>query len=162
MENWQEVMKGQWDGAYNWYAHVSTNKIVAPGDAPTDQSIRKIMNVPFIQMDVGFKDSRIAGLRKDLDYWAMTTYYYDPSYRDNEMINDMDIPEPFKHMRPVGFQYGLDVGESVIFPGAKNNHRPNGVELPYNATRLNGPIDSSPTSCLGCHAQSGLSFGLRP
>jgi len=162
MQDWREQMKDQWQGAYNWDAHVSTNHKVIPGSAELDQSRRSIMNIPHIQMDVGFKDSRIAGTRDELNYWVMMTFYYDPTYSGNELLNDLNIPEPLKYMRPVGLQYGINAGESHIFPGAKNNHRPNGVELPYTATRLNGPIDSSPTSCMGCHSQSGISFGLYP
>ncbi len=159
MENWEENMRGQWDGAYAWNAHVSharQNDKVSDGD----ESLRQLMRIPHVQMDIGIKDSRIKGTNPKLKNWAMLTYYYDPSYSGNEMLAGLSIPEALKHMRPVGLQFGLDEGESHIFDGAHNNHRPKGVELPYNQTRLNGPVDNKASSCLGCHAVAGINFGL--
>jgi len=166
MENWQDRMKGQWtseDGsiaAYNWWSHVShvrNDDKVSTGD----ESLRKLMNVAHVQMDISFRDSRIKGTKDSLKNWIMTTYYYDPNYI-NPYIADMDIPEALKHMRPVGIQYGIDAGESIIFDGARNNHKPEGEELPFEATRLNGPVDNPKSNCLGCHALSGVNFGLPP
>jgi hypothetical protein len=175
MPDWRTHMKGEWSGrgkkgdveAYNWYAHVSharQNDKYASSKNPNepDESIREIMNVAHVQMDIGLRDSRLKGTQKDLKNWVMTTYYFDPNYY-NEFLADMNIPEALKHMRPVGLQYGLNAGETVIFPGAENNHRPDGAdseELPYDKTRLNGPVDNIVSSCLGCHAVSGLNFAL--
>lgn len=57
--------------------------------------------------------------------------------------------------------------------GSNNNHRPgfdkgDPTELPYDnihlngadATRLNGPVDNTVSSCMGCHSQSGMNMGL--
>lgn len=172
MPDWRQHMKGEWTGngkngpveAYNWYAHVSharQNDKYANSKNPNepDESIREIMNVAHVQMDIGLRDSRLKGTREDLKNWIMTTYYFDPNYY-NEFLADMNIPEALKHMRPVGVQYGLDAGETIIFAGSQNNHRPDGEELPYDKTRLNGPVDNISGSCLGCHAASGLNFAL--
>lgn len=159
MENWEENMKGQWDGAYAWNAHVShgrQNDKAKDGD----ESQRRLMRIPHVQMDIGFKDSRVKGTNPKLKNWTMMTYYYDPSYEGNEYLKDMNIPEALKHMRPAGLQYGLEEGESHIFDGSRNNHRPQGDELAYEKTRLNGPVDNKASSCLGCHAVAGLNFGL--
>ncbi|MCB9073634.1 MAG: hypothetical protein H6623_08425 [Bdellovibrionaceae bacterium] len=159
MPDWDKAMAGEWTGsgknsevkAYNWFAHVSHDR---------KDSIRHIANVAHVQMDIGLRDSRLIGTQDDLKNWVMTTFYFDPNYH-NEFLDDMKIPEALRHMRPVGLQYGLDVGESIIFAGANNNHRPDGItELPYDKTRLNGPVDNIKSSCLGCHAASGMNFGL--
>jgi hypothetical protein len=159
MPNWQENMKGQWDGAYNWYAHVSHAR---QDDKPAngDESQRQLMNIPHVQMDIGFKDSRVKGTDAKLKNWVMMTYYFDPGYDANEYLKDKNMPAALRHMRPVGLQYGLEEGQSYIFDGSRNNHRPKGDELPYEQTRLNGPVDNKQSSCLGCHAVSGINFGL--
>lgn len=162
MPDWQKNMP-QWDGAYNWMANVSHAR---QNDNPKDgdESLRQLMNIPLVQIDVGLRDSRLKGTNPLFKNWIMMSYYYDKDYT-NELLADMQIPEALKHMRPFGLQYGLDAGQSIIFQGANNNHRPgyNGgdrTELPYSQTRLNGPVDNTVSSCLGCHAQSGLSVGL--
>lgn len=162
MKNWRSVMP-QWEGAYNWTAHVSharQNDLKKDGD----ESLRELLNIPLVQIDIGLRDSRLKGTRSDLKNWVMTSYYYDKNYT-NEFLADMKIPEALKHMRPIGLQYGLEAGETVIFPGSDNNHRPgynqgDRTELSYDKTRLNGPVDNTVSSCLGCHAQSGINFGL--
>lgn len=170
MDDWRTKMKGQWTKdnleAYNWWAHVSNANQDSKNPSKAN-SVRKIRNIAHVQMDIGLKDSRLAGTKKALQHWVMTTYYFDPAYT-NEYLKDMNIPEPLRHMRPVGLQYGLDAGESHIFEGAHNNHRPgekfggNGTELPYERTRLNGPVDNVEGSCLGCHATAGLRFNPKP
>ncbi len=158
MPDWKNQMAGAWDGAYSWNAHVSharQNDRKKDGD----ESLRAIMNIPHIQMDISFKDSRVTGTDPQVKNWVMMTYYFDPTY-NNDFLKDAKIAEPLKHMRPVGLQYGLEAGESIIFDGSKNNHRPEGDELPYQQTRLNGPLDNQKSSCLGCHAISGINFGL--
>ncbi len=171
MPDWREHMAGQWTDrkgleAYHWWTHVSAARQddrVKNGD----ESIREIMNVAHVQMDIGLSDRRLLGTNPVLKHWLMTTYYFDPSY-NNEYLADMDIPEALKHMRPVGLQFGLDAGQTHIFDGAQNNHRPgpalggNSTELPYTETRLNGPVDNIEGSCLGCHAASGLRFNPAP
>lgn len=164
MKDWNKEMP-EWEGAYNWTAHVSharQNDKKSDGD----ESIRQLMNIPLVQIDISLRDSRLKGTRSDLKNWVMVSYYYDKNYKAPHLA-DMDIPEALKHMRPIGVQYGLDTGESIIFAGAHNNHRPgytagDRTELPYSATRLNGPVDNTVSSCLGCHAQSGINFGLPP
>lgn len=170
MDEWRINMVGQWTNdkleAYNWWAHVSNANQDSQNPSKAN-SQRNIRNIAHVQMDIGLKDSRLAGTKKALQHWVMTTYYFDPNYT-NEYLSDMKIPEPLKHMRPVGLQYGLDAGESHIFEGANNNHRPgekfggNGTELPYEKTRLNGPVDNIEGSCLGCHAAAGLRFNSKP
>lgn len=176
MPDWRNRMKGQWtadDGnleAYNWWAHVSHAR-QDDGKTEKDESIRQLLNVAHVQMDIGLKDSRLIGTKEIVKNWIMTTYYFDPHYK-NEFLNDMDIPETLKHMRPVGLQYGLDAGESHIFEGAKNNHIPQEIKAPLGErlppeldqlkTRLNGPVDNIAGSCLGCHAASGLRFNTGP
>lgn len=171
MPDWRRHMAGQWTGAngleaYNWWTHVSharQDDKVKNGD----ESIRQLMNVAHVQLDISLSDSRLLGTSSVLKHWLMTTYYFDPSY-NNEFLADMDIPEALKHMRPVGLQFGLNAGESHIFEGSHNNHRPgkanggDGTELPYAETRLNGPVDNIEGSCLGCHAASGLRFNPGP
>lgn len=176
MPDWENRMKGQWtseDGslkAYNWIAHVSHGR-QDDGKTAKDESIRQLMNVAHIQMDVGLRDSRILGTKSNIKNWIMTTYYFDPNYK-NELLNDMDIPEALRHMRPVGLQYGLNAGDTHIFDGAHNNHFPPKTKIPLGselppeldrtATRLNGPVDNINGSCLGCHAASGLRFNVGP
>lgn len=171
MPEWRHHMAGQWTGeqgleAYNWWTHVSharQDDRVKNGD----ESIRQLLNVAHVQLDIGISDSRLKGTNPKLKHWLMTTYYFDPTYT-NEFLADMDIPQALKHMRPQGLQFGLDAGESHIFAGANNNHRPgknfggDGTELPYTETRLNGPVDNIEGSCLGCHAASGLRFNPAP
>lgn len=166
-------MKRQWTSgagnqeAYNWWAHVSHAR-QDDGKTPKDESIRQLMNVAHVQMDISLRDSRLKGTIPLLKNWIMTTYYYDPNYTNKALV-DMKIPEALKHMRPVGLQFGLDAGQSHIFPGAKNNHiPPDYAKAPLNAdlppeldhlkTRLNGPVDNIQSSCLGCHAAAGMRF----
>lgn len=173
MPDWRRHMAGQWTSpsgleAYHWWAHASHSRQDDKTTATNpDESIREIINVAHVQMDIGLGDSRLAGTDPVLKNWLMTTYYFDPKYY-NEFLKDMDIPEPLKHMRPVGLQYGLDAGATHIFDGAENNHRPgkayggDGTELPYTNTRLNGPVDNIEGSCLGCHASAGMRFNPAP
>lgn len=173
MPDWREHMKGQWTGennleAYNWWAHVSHSRQDDKTTATNpDESQREIRNLAHVQMDIGLSDSRLKGTNPILKNWIMTTYYFDPSYT-NPFLADMDIPQALKHMRPVGLQFGLDAGETHIFEGSHNNHRPgkalggDGTELPYTQTRLNGPVDNIEGSCLGCHAASGMRFNPAP
>lgn len=172
MPEWRKHMAGQWTDknsgleAYNWWTHVSHAR-QDDNYNNGDESNRQIMNVAHVQMDISISDSRLKGTNPVLKNWLMTTYYFDPTYY-NEFLADMDIPEALKHMRPVGLQFGLDAGETHIFEGSHNNHRPgkanggNGTELPYTQTRLNGPVDNIEGSCLGCHAASGMRFNPAP
>lgn len=163
--------------AYQWVAHVSTHREKTP---------RIVQKVSHVQMDIAIKDSRLKNLMAaqgathpdDVIPWAMLTYYFDPQYtnpifdsRSKIRLSDEEIakaPEGLKHMRPIGLQYGLDKGNSVIFyvDGlglAANNHKLPPSEtgsqpVPGQAfmdTRLNGPADNPESSCLGCHAASG-------
>lgn len=170
MKDWRVHMKGQWTSdkleAYNWWAHVSHAR-QDDNYNNGDESIRELMNVAHVQMDISLSDKRLKGTNPVLKNWIMTTYYFDPNYT-NPYLADMDIPEALKHMRPVGLQYGLNAGETHIFDGSDNNHRPgkfnggDGTELPYTQTRLNGPVDNIEGSCLGCHAASGMRFNPAP
>jgi hypothetical protein len=157
MPDWKKNMP-QWRGAYNWHAHVTN---VRKAEKP-EQEIRRIMNIPLVQIDVALRDSRLRGTDAELKNWIMVSYYYDASYTNSELKG---VPEALTHMRPIGLQYGLDAGESFIFEGSHNNHRPgyasgDKTEAPYENTRLNGPVDNTVSSCLGCHAQSGMNVGL--
>ena len=141
------------------------------GKTEKDESLRQMMNVAHVQMDIALKDSRLQGTKSDVKHWVMTSYYFDLNYK-NEFLDDLDIPEVLKHMRPIGLQYGLDAGESHIFKDAKNNHFPSSKKIPLGEplppeldrlqTRLNGPVDNISGSCLGCHATSGIRFNERP
>src|SRR3989344_748629 len=175
MPDWKNKMKGQWssvDGkveAYNWWAHVSHAR-QDDGKTEKDESLRQMMNVAHVQMDIALKDSRLQGTKSDVKHWVMTSYYFDLNYK-NEFLDDLDISEVLKHMRPIGLQYGLDAGESHIFKDAKNNHFPSSKKIPLGEplppeldrlqTRLNGPVDNISGSCLGCHATSGIRFNER-
>lgn len=164
MPDWRTNMPS-WNGAYNWHAHISNmkkNKI----DPDGDESIRAIKNIPLVQIDISLRDDRLKGTDPALKNWLMVSFYYDKDYY-NESLGGANVPEAFKHMRPFGLQYGLGVGESFIFfeDGARNNHRPgfeqgDKTELPYHATRLNGPVDNTVSSCMGCHAQSGMNIAM--
>lgn len=168
--------------AYKWIAHVSTHR---------NQSPRIVQEVSHVQMDIAIKDKNIRGLMEgqgvtnpdDVIPWVMLTYYYDPNYTNpifdrnqppHMRLSESEIalaPEGLRHMRPIGIQYGLDKGQSVILYEAgngldgaplglaKNNHFEDGDLLAqdyfYN-TRLNGPADNPDSSCLGCHASSGI------
>jgi hypothetical protein len=114
---------------------------------------RRIQPVRLVQIDIAVRDSSIRGARKELDYWVMTTYYYDPSYRSPSAV--AGIPEGFRHMRPQGIQLGLGKPpkDSVTFPGSLAN----GIE-----GRLNGPADNPKGSCLGCHATAGTAVPMVP
>lgn len=174
MEGWETKMPA-WQGAYNWWAHVSPTRTRdnGPKSAFVEPYIgtRKLMNMPLVQIDISLRDKRLKGTMDILNNWIMTSYYYDKNYV-NPMLKDKNVPEGFKHMRPFGLQYGLNEGESHLFRGAHNNHRPGdnakeaeknptlSYELAYDKTRLNGPVDNHLSSCLGCHAQAGLNYGL--
>ena len=162
--------------SYQWTAHVS-GPSAPPGAPPVARSIQKM---PHLQMDIAIKDGEILGLaeaqkvdKAEAIPWIMLTYYYDPTYNADEspeaakILKGLNLPEGLKKMRPLGIQYGLDRGQSVIFEKALNNHYVDDVEnrfqfpADYNFSehqgdtpngRLNGPADNPKSSCLGCHA----------
>lgn len=168
---------------YKWNAHVSKNLF---------HKHRSIEEVYHVQMDISFKDKNIIGTNEELEYWGMITYYYDPTYKGPleeykkiigtqfESVSDLkNLPYGLRNMRPAGIQFGLNEGESIIFPGSENNHayaKPvldeNGeplmkrgrpvierISYPLDKTRLNGPADNSLSSCLSCHATAGAAHG---
>jgi len=121
--------------AFAWQAHVYK---------PEEKPRRSVQTVRHIQMDIGVKAN---GLNPNpfTNNWLMLTYYYDESY-----TNDLGIPglpAGLTHMRPVGVQSGYSQAETVLLPGAKTNQQ-DGL--------LNGPADNPKSSCLSCHAQSGM------
>lgn len=159
-------------GAYLWNAHVSSQS--TPPQVKKAKP-RQMQVMPHLQMDVAIKDTRLKGLKKgqkaqsdeDVIPWIMLTYYFDPSYNSEEanaLLGQVkNLPEQLKKMRPMGIQYGLDRGQSVVFEKAVNNHEVNDQEFleqfppthNFSANlgeRLNGPADNPKSSCLGCHA----------
>jgi hypothetical protein len=142
------------DGTHILQAHAShisqdptTKKLI---DLP-----RTMMGVRLVQIDVAVKDSTLVGARKDLDYWVMTTYYFDKTFKSDTKnywaTKVPNVPEGFLNMRPQGVQLGLgkpDSGhpDSSVFAGSNQN----GLD-----GRLNGPADNPKGSCLGCHATAG-------
>lgn len=136
-----------WKGAYSWMAHVGDHMF---------RSSRTLQRIPHVQMDISFKDSRLRGTNKDVDHWVMLTYVFDASYFDGD-LDVAHLPEALRKMRPVGVQYGLERGQSIIFDGAKTNFQVADEWIVSGPeTMLNGPADNPKSSCLGCHAAAGF------
>ncbi len=140
------------DGTHILQAHAS-HATLDPATHRLIDSGRNMMPVRLVQIDVAVKDSTLIGAHKDLDYWVMTTYYYDQKFKTDWPSQVKNVPEGFLRMRPQGLQVGLGkptpgnkVGDSSVFPGSTQN----GLD-----GRLNGPADNPKGSCLGCHATAG-------
>ena len=155
--------------AYSWNAYISAQSS-RPSDPPKP---RQLIPATHIQMDIAIRseklvekhNSKLDGKDRSAP-WVMLTYYFDPDYQAKH-LDGLGLPEGFEHMRPLGVQFGLGRGESVIFQGSKNNEEiddfapknlaqfENG-EVPAEAIgqRLNGPADNPKSSCLGCHANA--------
>jgi hypothetical protein len=153
----------QFDDAYTWVVHGGTNKNMF-------STKRRMQKMRHLQMDVAIKDSSILGSDPELNNWLMFTYYYDPTYI-SPLTKKLNLPEGIRNMRPLGVQYGLSSGKSIIFNGSKNNHcikedptdrKSPCHSLPYKETRLNGPADNPISSCLSCHATSGTQVPASP
>ena len=136
---------------------------------------REINVIPHVQMDIAIKDAKIPWMGDKFKKipWMMLTYYFDPSYQMPAKYLEGKrmkfLPKGLQTMRPVGVQWGLDAGDSIILDGAKNNHRiyvettPEGKKIyqeptDIEQTRLNGPADDPKQSCLGCHAAAGVPY----
>lgn len=125
--------------AFKWSAHVTTTK---------GSNARSVNDVRLVQIDIAVRDSTLKGARKDLDYWVMTSYYFDSGYRSK--YKTRGIPSGWGKMRPQGVQLGLGTpaaGDTLMISGAiANGHE----------GRLNGPADNPKGSCMSCHATAGM------
>ena len=155
--------RSEFEDAYTWVAHAGTNKNMF-------SKKRRMQKMRHLQMDVAVKDSTVIGTDPELNNWFMFTYYYDPTYT-SPLTNKLNLPKGIRNMRPLGVQFGLTAGKSIIFDHSKNNHckkeDPNDRKsacdpLPYEETRLNGPADNPVSSCLSCHAASGTDYPASP
>lgn len=126
-------------GAFSWKGNIST---------VVGSNSRSINDVRLVQIDIAVRDSTIKGARKDLDFWVMTSYYYDGKYWSK--YKTPGIPSGWGKMRPQGVQPGLGTpagGDTIMLAGALSN----GVD-----GRLNGPADNPASSCMSCHATAGV------
>lgn len=103
------------EGALEWLANVSL----------AFRSSRQIQTVRHIQMDISLKDSRLQGLNNDkgealADQWIMLAYYFDKDYKAPNQFSHW--PQALQKMRPMGVQYGFDLGETTLFEGAQSHH----------------------------------------
>ena len=151
--NFQEIKD-----AFQWNANVSE-----PGSG-----VRRIKPVRHIQMDISVRDRELVGVNPELSHWAMAGFYYDPKYDYDKEIKALlgmenplkaikGLPKSFFKMRPMGVQTGFDTaetGDTILFPGAFANN-----DLGH---RLNGPVENSKSSCMGCHATAGTSASTVP
>lgn len=100
----------------------------------------------------------LKGIRRDVDYWVMLVYTYDKNYTNPAIAHLNNIPEPLKHMKPMGIQTGLEPEYTTLFDGSVTNYmiiNENGEEqfIPSgHEALLNGASDNAQSSCLGCHA----------
>ena len=141
--------------SFTWTAHVSEPKT----------TLRKLKNVRMVQIDVAVKDSKIKGVRKEVDNWMMTTFYFDKNYKPSYQFKNADR---FKgtfagllKMRPIGIQTGFDPSTSLIFKGALTNSTAN-VYYPGDQLLMNGPADNSKGSCMSCHGAAGTLVSMVP
>ncbi|MBL7715485.1 MAG: hypothetical protein JNL01_08435 [Bdellovibrionales bacterium] len=130
------------NGAFTWNGNVTT----AEGS-----NARSVQPVRLIQIDIAVRDSTLRGARADLDYWVMTSYYFDANYKSK--YRTTRAPSGWLKMRPQGVQLGFDAADSLLATGAISNGHEN---------RLNGPADNPKSSCLSCHGTAGTTTAMSP
>ena len=139
--------------AFTWHANVSES----------GWNYRTIHPVRFFQLNFALKDSKLKGTLKELNHWAMITFYYDETFDykkefeadlgPNPLAKIKGLPKSFLKLRPMGLQYGLDKNQTITFKNADSN----GYE-----GRLNGPAENAKSSCLSCHATAGTTYPFVP
>lgn len=130
------------NGAFTWNANVS---------AQEGSNTRSIQPVRMIQIDIAVRDSTLRGAREDMDYWVMTSYYFDASYVSK--YRTANIPSGWGKMRPQGVQLGFEQADTLLATGARTNG---------HESRLNGPADNPRSSCMSCHGTAGTTTPMSP
>lgn len=129
------------EGSFEWTGNI--NRAISVG------SIRRLLPVRLLQIDIAVKDARAE------TGWVFATYVYDPAAAG---------ASGWEKMAPVGLAYGNDPGVTPedIASGAKSLTETRlSALIPEHARRtlgwggrLNGPADNPNSSCMSCHMTS--------
>ncbi len=137
--------------SFTWTANVSLPKSTA----------RKLRQVKMVQVDVAVKDSSLVGVKKEVDGWMMSSFYFDPAYKADSRHNFSGGLAGLLKMRPIGIQTGFDPATSLIFKESKTNSA-NNIYYGANPRLMNGPADNAAGSCMSCHGAAGTSTKMVP
>jgi hypothetical protein len=138
-------------GSFAWTANVSL----------AGSTSRKLREVKMVQIDIAVKDSSLKGVRKEVDNWVMTTFYYDASYIAKSRHSFSANLAGLLKMRPTGIQTGFDPKTSLIFTGSKTNSAGN-IYYGDRPMLMNGPADNPKSSCMSCHGSAGTTTKMVP
>ncbi len=137
----------------SWNAYVYANDV--DGKLPPTDTTRITAPVHLIQMDIMVRDERA----KSTGGWVFGNFIYN---------GDLNKSNRWENLAPVGIQWGDDQTENTFTSNPTTTEtkinpllketiiNPDTKELPPThlgfGARLNGPVDSTVSSCMSCHS----------